>query len=289
MSDLANEVANMLSNDPTPAPAVEPTIEPSQVQEPIASIVPPEPVVASMPAQEPAPVVEPAPVQPKIDITTVEPTKPAEPIITTPVPTPPTQPSEVEQQRAIIEEMRATIESLAKQVSTKPAEPTPVAQTPDVISFIEKEEDLDAALNTKDNFNALLTNVSKKTQESIVPFIHQIVGSMVDTIVSQRLAAKEFYDNNKDISNNKAYVSVVANELASANPTWDMPTIMEKLGDEVRKRLNMGTVVGGISPTVPAPAAPTPAFVPGHGTRPSAGTPVLNKMAADVLDLISDL
>jgi flagellar biosynthesis/type III secretory pathway protein FliH len=286
METIQEQVNDMLSDEPVVVAPVEPAVEPAHIA---ADPVPPvEPVAAVE-----VPPVEPVPV-PVVDLdVTVEPTVQA-PVVqpaSSVVPEPAASPLQamIDQQNNTITELRMMIEKLATQATS----PTPTAAQIEptaltALPFLEKEEDLDKALNSKDNFNALLTTVMEKAQERMLVNLPQVIGVMAEKIVTQRLAAKEFYDNNKDLSANKAFVSIVANEMAAANPEWDMGKLITHLGEEVRKRL---VLVQGASPTVLTPGVvdgPTPAFVSPSGARPIGGAPQLDKMAKDILDMISD-
>jgi hypothetical protein len=276
-------VNDMLSDEPTVVAPVEPVVEPAPV---VADpVTPTEPVAAvEVPLVEPVPVPV---VEPDVTVEPIvqAPVVPLQPVVPEPVVNP--LQAMIDQQNSTISELRLMIEKLATQATAAPVAAAVEPVAPGAISFLDKEEDLDKALNSKDNFNALLTSVMHKAQEAMMVNLPQVVGAMADKIVNQRLAAKEFYDNNKDLSANRAFVSIVANEMASANPEWDMGKLISNLGDEVRKRL---ALVQGVAPIVgqPAVAEPGPAFVQPSGARPTGGAPALDKMAKDILDMISD-
>jgi hypothetical protein len=280
MNELENDVKDMLSDEPI---VVEPTIEAPTT---VAPITTEENIAIPEVPEVPAPVL---PAEPDVTVVPVV-EVPVVPVAAVPVEPIVPDTSEVDALKAQIASMREMIEKISAQATTPAVQAVPSEPVaPGVIKFIEKEEDLDKALNSADNFNTMLTGVVQKAQEYMLSSLPQMVGQMADRIVGQRLAAKEFYDNNKDLSANKAFVSIVANEMAAANPGWDMSKLMENLSSEVRKRLNLVVAAGGtpqVAPTVVAPNAP--AFVPPGGARPGGGAPPMDAMAKDIMDLIND-
>jgi len=157
--------------------------------------------------------------------------------------------------------------------------------------FVEKEEELDKVLDSVDSFNNYMTKVVVKAQEGVLTSIPQLVAKLADQVVTQKLAVAEFYRENKDLVGNKAFVGIVANDLAAKNPGWNMEKIISELGTEVRTRLRMS----GITPQAPvvpatpaAPAAPVdpPAFVVGGGSRPGPGGPPMTAMEKDIMSLL---
>jgi len=278
---IETEISGMVGMEPAP---VEPVVPPIEPVAPPAPVEPPTPVPPVPPVEPPVPPV-------------VPPVEPPAPVVP-PVPPPLTKEQQLEAQ---IVEMRATIESMAAR-TVAPATPAAPAvgadgkplppPPPTVIPFIEKEEDLDNVLNTKDNFNAFMTNVVIKTRESMAAELQPVVIALASQIVNQRMIAAEFYSANKDLISNKAYVGVVANELAAAHPEWDLNKVVEQLGGEVRKRL---AIAGGTPPPAPPPGAPPivpaggepPAFAPPGGSRSPAGPPAApDKLAKDILELM---
>jgi len=269
-------------------------VQPPIVAEP--PIVEP-PVVVVPPVVEPSvvpPVLEPpSEVPPVVEPPLLEPLAPAPivpPVVTPPVdPVHPKDPREVEmeQMRETILELRKLVENAAAQVSI-PQSPVAPPIVPPTVKFVEKEEDLDKILSSVDNFNAFMNTVLSKVSEQ-VPKNTLDVG-MIDNIVMQKLAVNEFYANNRDLTSNKAYVGLVANEMSLKNPTWTLEDIIKNLATEVRTRLGMSgiappPVIPGIPPTTPTTPDP-PAFVPGGGTRPSSGGASLSRIEAGIADLI---
>lgn len=267
-----------------PAPPVEPPTPPPQAPEP-------PPAVPPVPPVEPPPVEPPAPPTPPV----APPTPPVPPVVKDP------RDTQIEDLTKTLGQMREQMENMARQMATPAAPPAPapkldaqgqpIVEPPPVVKFLEKEEDLDKMLNSVDNFNVGMTKILTSGTEGVLKNISQIVMPMVTQIVTQKLAVQEFFTHNQDLGNNRAYVGVVANELAAANPTWTLENIIQNLGTEVRKRLAIagqpvGTPPAGGQLPVNPPAAPTPAFVPGGNARPPSGPSSMTAMEKGINDLI---
>lgn len=276
-----------------PVEPVPPIVEPAPVVPPVVPpVIPPE-VSPVEPVVVP-PVVEPPPIVKPGDITVPPPVVEPPPVV------PAADPRDVEitALRGTVDELRRMIETVASQATAprpaaEPLVPDPNAE-PVVIKFVEKEEDLDKILNNIDNFNAFLTKAFTDNSRTILEAMPHLVTKATDTVVTQKMAVNEFYAHNQDLAGNKAYVGMVANDLAAKNPTWNLENVIKNLGAEVRARLKM--LPAGTPPVVAPPGTPSvapveepPAFVPGSPSRPGGGGPNMTRMEADVADLISGM
>lgn len=251
--------------------------------------VPPEPPVEEPPASvEPLP--DDSPEEPPPEEVT-PPSPPQDPSTSeTHAPVAPSEDprdTQIRQMQETISALQQTIETVAEQTLTS----APVQNAPAVTEhkFIEKEEDLDKALNSIDNFNAMLSSVVAKAEEIILEKAHMLAMSSAHQVYTQRTAVNEFYTMNPDLAANKSFVGIVANELASTHPDWDMIKIIENLGAEVRGRLKMSGVQSPLPPQAPVPdTSESPAFVNGPNARPKGSGGGMTKIEKEVNDLISD-
>jgi len=185
-----------------------------------------------------------------------------------------------------LEETRKLVTQTAAQLTTPPAAPvlTPEQQAeaerqraaagPVVVPFVRDEAALDEVFKTAGNFNQFMTNVVGFAVQSVYKSIPQMIQRVADQQVSLRMAAKEFYDNNKDLTPYKDYVGVVTNELVAKNPDWNLAKVIEEVGTEVRKRLKLlKKAGGGVLPPQPSGPGPTPRNDPPAGGSPSPGLP----------------
>lgn len=276
--DKDNEINDLLDGY---LPPVENNEEPPASDTP----TPEPPAEPPPPSEEPPPVESLPPSSPQEDLNNEQPTPPAEP---PPVAPPSEDPRDtrIKQLEETISALQQTVESVSKQATQAPVAPAPAAPEAK-LTFLEKEEDLDKALNSVDNFNSLLASVVSKAEEIIAAKAELIAAGVAHQVFSQRTAVNEFYQANSDLAANKAFVGVVANELAAAHPEWDMIKIIENLGGEVRGRLKLA----GVAPAQPPIDAPTetPAFVPGNSSRTSVAGTAETKLQKEVNDLIADL
>ena len=256
------------NNEEPPVPPEEPPVdEPPAPDTPLPDgelgEPPPEEVTPPSPPQEPSTPEPPAPVVDPRD-------------------------AEIQQMRDTIATLQQTIETVAKQatapVASAPTEPV----APTTIKFIETEEDLDKALNNIDNFNTMLMGVVAKAREMILADAQQVSMSSAHQVYTQRTAVNEFYAANQDLADKKSFVGVVANELASAHPEWDMLDVIKNLAPEVRGRLKLGGTQTQVPDSLPTPPEETPAFAGGHHARSGGGSGALTKIEKEVNDLISD-
>lgn len=296
------EVNKAIDDLITEIPVAPPVEEPPKVEPPVAT---PQPVVE--PPKEEPPKVEPPPVEPpKVEPPSAEPPKAEPPKAEPPkvepprveppsvVPPPPADPrdAQIADLLKTVEQLRGMVETVSRQASSKPEEPPkPSEEPPPILKFVEKEEDLDKVLNSVDNFNTFMTQVVTKSNEQILQNIPALVSTMATRIVAQKMAVNEFYSNNRDLIDKKAYVGIVANEIAQAHPEWKIEEVVANLGTEVRKRLALGS--GAPPPQAPPQASQvpveSPAFVPGGGSRPSGGPPSISKQERDINDLIAGI
>jgi subtilisin family serine protease len=264
----------------------EPTIEEPPVEVPPIEELPPSPPVEGEPLPSGEPPVAPVEPTPSSQV----PGEPSVPPVVEPMVDP--RDAQISQLTSTIEQLKNMVENIAKQSTTPTSATIEAAPTEEpVIKFIEKEDDLDEVLKSTDSFNAFMTKVVNRSKDDAFAVIPQLVGPIVNKIVTQKLAVNEFYANNTDLATCKATVGIVANEIAAANPAYSMEDIIKVLGPEVRNRLALGTIQP-IAPQAPVqPVAPveTPAFVPGGSSRPNAGGVVVTKMEQGISELLDGI
>jgi hypothetical protein len=278
-----------ISDVSTPAEPVEAPPEP-------AAEVPPEVVEPELPPEVP-------PAEPFTD---GEPPPPAaEPGVEPPVSVP-AAPAEITPEE-IIAGLRAQLEEVSGKLVAQPAAAAPAQASPDAsgnppaaqpdgalqpFAFLKDDAEFDEALKSADNFNKLLTGVVIKSMESMMQSVPQIVVRLADQQITTRSAINEFYENNKDLIPNKAFVGMVAQELAVKNPTWKLEDMLGKLGGEVRTRLRManpGVVPTSVRQVIPVGGAQAPAFAGTGGGSKGKGGAQVSGLQKDINDLISDM
>jgi len=200
----------------------------------------PEPVVEPDPVVEPEPEPEPEPVP--------EPEPTSEPA---PEPTPEPEPAPVDDLETIRKEnenLRKRIEEMsAPKPEPKPAEPEPVPEPKlEEIDFIG-DADVDDITRDPKELNKLLNKVfaqgitTSRTVlgEGVLRSIPDIVKANVATVISLRESSEKFYKDNKDLVPFKKVVSAVFEEFAAENPGKKFSEILDDVGKEARKRLEL--------------------------------------------------
>ncbi len=292
---LSNEVNEFLDDIPTP-PVGDTPPEPPPSEAPPAEppVAPPATPPATPPGEEPPPV---PPVTPPVE----PPVPPVEPPPTEPPQPPPTM--SAAEYEATISSLRTQLEEFAKKVMTPPQPPPPAAEPPKVgadgkplpptapepiplqpFQFIKNETEFDEILRSSENFNKLLTGVLYKSVETMMRTVPKLITNLADQQFTTRTAITEFYQKNEDLIQSRAYVGMVADELAAQHPDWTLDKLMGELGGEVRTRLKM---VSGTKPSTPPEKKPSFAGTGGGGGNRQT-VPQVKTLQDEVNDLISD-
>lgn len=277
--NVDEDINDLISNEPIVDPPIEP--EPAPEPAPVDPPTEPAPVIPQEPPAEPPGEPVPPPTDPPaVPAPTVEPPPASDP-----------RDAQIAQMMETIAALQKTINDVASARNVEP--PTPPAPTePKVHKFFEKDEEVDEALKTVEGVNGMLSKVVDRAQEQILSIVPQIVAQISNYMISQRFAANDFYQANPDLSANKAFVGMVADEVAAAHPDWDMFKVMEGLADEVRSRLRLSGQVTPQPAAIPQPLptdppAPAPAFAGTRGpARSGGGTPTLTPIEKEISDLI---
>jgi hypothetical protein len=206
------------------------------------------------------------------------------------------------------EDFRKQLSDMAERVAAAPQQPklTPEQKAaadearkklpPQIIKFIPDEESFDEVMKTADGFNTLLTGVFNAAVQHSLRLMPQVATQLVDSQITLRSTAQEFYQANPDLIPHKKYVGFVANELAAQHADWDLPTLLQNAEKEVRGRLKLAPVVpGAVNTGVQTNTGNTrtvqdnPGFVPsgGGGRRGTASSDKLTGTEKDIVDLIS--
>lgn len=163
---------------------------------------------------------------------------------------------------AEIEGLRQKVDDLTKK-KEKPATAAPTTAPPvEEVDFLG--ESIDPRDMSREELNKILNKVyglgvkaTRKSQEDTLRSVPQIVKTNVVTQASLKAASEEFYDNNKDLQPFKKVVAAVFEEVASENPELKFHEVLEKVGPDVRKRLELHKKATTTeAPTTSAPKGP---------------------------------
>lgn len=201
----------------------------------------PEPEPEPNPEPEPTPEPDPAP-EPEPE----------------PEPSPEPEPDEKDK---IIEELRRKLEERETPAPTPKPEPPPeeplTFEPTDFIGDLDPED----IMRDKDELNKLLNSVYSKgvtdarklTSEKVLLSIPEIVRNNLNIMTELQKTSDEFYANNKDLAPFKKVVAAVFEEVAAKNPDKKYGELLNEVGDEARRRLELHKKV---APTPPAPRLP---------------------------------
>lgn len=291
--DTVQDVENFLSDAPA---------EPDAPPSPEESGASPE---SAAPASSEDPPVPPTPPTPTDGAPPAPPAPPTPPEPS--VGDPPVKTREQEDAETI-ETLRKQVVEMSAKISMQPAAPPvpepvkdaqgnvipPTPTPPPVFQFVKDEAEFDGILKSAEEYNKHMTGVMYKTIETVFRTVPKMMSQLADQHVTARLTVKEFYDNNKDLLPNKAFVGMVANEISAKNPDWNLEKVMGELGKEVRTRLRMGTGVipqapppGGRPPAAP-PAGNPPAFAGGGGGGRRGSGSGESPLQKEINELIED-
>jgi len=298
-----------------PAPAA-----PSPVEPQVPAATPPAEPAPPAPEPPPAPgVVPPQPSAPA-----AAPVAPAPPVSEAPPSPAPTEDPEKVALRAQISALQAQISEIAGKMTeawpvTPPSTPTPAPaaasppaapQSPQLRVFVKDDAEFDQVVTSAASFNAFLNKLVDAVKGELIPEIESgtvervytrlpdLTDQMVERRLGFRTLVEGFFVENPDLKPVSKFAGYVMNELAAAEPSLQIPELLKKTGEEVRKRLSIvkqsagqpSPAPGGATPA-PGPGAPmrtgSPAFVTGTGVRtPAVGT-ALEGLEKEVNDICS--
>ena len=212
--------------------------------------VEPDPVVVSEPEPEPEP--EPA-VKPEPEPEPTPEPKPVPEPIPEPAPEPAPEPVPVDDLEIIKKEnenLRRRIEEMsAPKPEPKSIEPEPEPEPEPKLEEIDFIGDSDVDEITRDPvaFNKLLNKVftqgagamRRSIEEGVLRSIPDTVKTSVLTTISLKEASDKFYEDNKDLKPFKKVVGSVFEEVAAENPGKKFTEMLEDVGKESRKRLEL--------------------------------------------------
>ena len=150
----------------------------------------------------------------------------------------------------LITSLKAEIEELKSLVKgRKPTTEAPSTEAPlnleeqnflegiDIDELTEDSAKLNKLLNKI--YQQAVTDTRKILGESVLRSIPDIVKTNIATVTNLQKASEQFYDQNPDLKPFKKVVAAVFEELASQHSDKRYDEVLAKVGDEVRKRLDL--------------------------------------------------
>ena len=162
----------------------------------------------------------------------------------------------------IVDDRDTTIETLRTRVAELEANKVKDDEPKDVKKDNEPEEskpltfedqdfigdlELDDLIRDPKEFNKLLNTIYQKAVtdtrkvlgEGVLRSIPDIVKSNISTMTMLKEASEKFYNDNEDLKPFKKVVAAVFEDISSQNPDKRFDEILNSVGDEVRKRLDL--------------------------------------------------
>jgi len=153
---------------------------------------------------------------------------------------------------------------------------------------------------TKEQYHAILENEEGINEHVINPIVDRIeqrisdlikaipivMSNIAGNVVNSRLAVSDFYAVNQDLIPYKALVEVTTNEISAEKPELGYDELMENVGKEVRRKLNMPNSGGNGGTPQPRQSVRKPANIrPKQKRTPQPPRPV--GMQAEIDDLLT--
>lgn len=191
--------------------------------------------------EEPTPVSEP---EVKVEETKPEPEPKVEPEPKPEIKEP--EPEPLEDKDKVISDLRTKLaEKESQKVEPKP-KPEPEPLKFDIQEFVN-DEDIDDFSRDPKKLNDLLNKVYQKAatdsrgivSEEVLRAIPEIVRTNLITMQNLQKASDDFYTDNPDLKPFKKVTATVFEEIVSENPDKKFGDIMEEVGPEVRRRLEL--------------------------------------------------
>jgi len=182
-----------------------------------------------------------------------------------------------EQNKKLLEQVMVLTEALQGKptpppesvLPPKPSEPsvTPPVATPtevkqDIYPLIKNEDEFTEMFKSHEKFNEVITSAMNKAVNTVLLSIPQTVVKLVEQEIGMKELVNEFYRVNEDLKPHAKFATYVANELAAANPDWNVGKVFEETGKEVRKRLGLSEIARMKTPPPSEENTPPPAFAP---------------------------
>jgi len=149
--------------------------------------------------------------------------------------------SETERLRRLVEEIAA--KQFAAQKGQKPAEKREGAEEEQAPAELISDEDIELAQTDPQAFKRLVSKVYKEAAQKAAALAVQeaqkLAASEAQRYATLASMTVDFYSKNRDLQPFRKFVGLVADEMVAEKPDMPLDELFSKLGDEVRKRLNL--------------------------------------------------
>ena len=155
-------------------------------------------------------------------------------------------------------------------------------ETPEVVSFLADDDDIDAVLNDKTKLNALLVSVYNKAivdsgmnAQGVAP---NVVTEQIEKYMTLKGGIDEFFSANEDLLPVRKTVGAITNEIVAEHEDWTLKKVLVEAEKRTRESL-------GIKKKVKVKSKRNPALIK-KGSNRKAGSDTRTSMQKDIDDLI---
>lgn len=184
-----------------------------------------------------------------------------------------------------ISALKAQIESLTSLVSQLSAQKEPEKKpelAPDLDGLIESV-DFDEIMESKAKFMEFFKGALNAVVQSTQGYVQGVVPQVVTTHVGMQELRENFYKENSDLNAVRPYVAMVASNVASEHPDWEITQVMGEAAKLAREALKIPQVKSGVESASSGP----PPVLPGAGGARKA-PPQKSKLQSEIDELLED-
>jgi len=85
----------------------------------------------------------------------------------------------------------------------------------------------------------MFQKAKSQAKEEVLTSLPETVNGYINQQLQVRESVNDFYRNNPELSENKNYVSRLANEVAGEHPDWEFPQVLEETARKARETLGL--------------------------------------------------
>lgn len=214
----------------------------------------------------------------------------------------PEEPDLAEQLRLENEQLRLSLNDLAKRIRTPQAPPrteaspqpaptqpvTTKAEAEAIIAELVTDEEADLLIDKpKEVLVKLANRLLKAAEEKVMSRIPSVVDSVARHQIAMYQKGLEFYRKNSDLEKYEDFCVLTATQIEAENPDWNVDKIYEETAKLVRERLGLKQAAEARAERSAEPTA-KPALPGNRPSRKPSGGPQLTeeqKLMASMMNL----
>lgn len=189
---------------------------------------------------------------------------------------------------ALKQQNAALLARINEMSGTQKTEITPKDQTN--LEKVFEKLDLDTVIDKKENFIEFFTGFAKAIQAETSKQVIERVPDVTQQVLTRKQAMNDvrdnFYKEHPELVNVKQYVAVTANTVASENPDWKIPEVLEEAAKRSRDALGINKLDRN-SPVITNKKKP--AFAKPKGGQRSKAEPKVSKLQQELDDFNADI